>query len=79
MYSVFSPSWAQEVYKEQDDSHNYSNYSSDQVGRAQEEVASSKPGHLRQKEKLPAIEGSDRIVYKWSRSSNMWTAKQVYT
>ena len=67
------------MYKEEDDSHNYSNYSSDQVGRAQEEVASSKPGHLRQKKKLPAIEGSDRIVYKWSRSNNMWTAKQVYT
>ena len=79
MYSVFSPSWAQEVYKEQDDSHNYSNYSSNQVGRAQEEVTSSKPGDLRQEKKLPAIEGSDRIVYTWSGSNNMWTAKQVYT
>ena len=36
------------MYKEQDDSGNYRNYSSDQVGRAQEEIASSKPGDLRQ-------------------------------
>ena len=74
MYTAFLPSWTEEMYKEQDDSSNYSNHSSDQVGRAQEEVASSKPGDLRQEEKLPPIEGSDRIVYTWSGSNNMGAA-----